>query len=188
MTDRTNLPPSHAADGETSNQAPADILPSAVADHIDGHEDRLCEATASAMRAPILFVQLQAEIQKWREKDAAWRHALYERQRATQREADRLAYAERILQEQGRSVRAYSKSTLERRQLQKAASRAKRKANMTAEEVEARRKKDRERKALERDMKALNLDCESGTPNENWQEELDRLIAQFPDVEPPQET
>lgn len=184
MTARTNLSPSHAADGETSNQAPADILPSAVADHIDGHEDRLCEATASAVRAPILFVQLQAEIQKWREKDAAWRHALYERQRANQREADRLAYAERILQEQGRSVRAYSKSTPERRKLQKVASRAKRKASMTPDEVEAQRKKDRERKTLERFRKAmgLDLDLDSGPVDEKWREELDQLIAQLPDV------
>jgi phage protein D len=153
--------------------------PSATVPKIPSEDTAYTPSTATPAKADpgngktALRPSLLEEIEKWRLKDDQFREARRIRQRAPDREADRKAYAERIMQEEGRAVRSYLPSTPERRQLQKAASRARRKAMLTPEEIEEQRRKDRERKAFMREMKR---ECDY--------EEMIRKLDKFLDENP----
>jgi hypothetical protein len=99
-------------------------------------------------------------IEQWLKKRKLDKQRAKERWIESYRANARKDYAAKILEEEGRAVRAYQPSTPERRRLQKAASRERQKAKMTPEDLANLRKRERERKALERGFKRMERDVE----------------------------
>lgn len=102
-----------------------------------------------------------AEIAKWLKTRELEKEKRKRAWIASYRANARAEYAAELLEKEGRNVRSYLPSDPERRRLQKAASRARRKVAMTPEELDAHRKSERERKAKARYFAKLEKEVEA---------------------------
>ena len=132
--------------GLGDEQAPP-AQPANATEADQGHFDKVAD-----------LVQRLRQIRELWEKS---RRKQNDRIRESNRRVERFEYAAQIRDTEHREVRSYLPSTPERRQQQKAASKARRDAVRSEEEREAIRKKDRERKARKREEERLIAEIEA---------------------------